>query len=127
MDDVSKFYIEFNRKFALTATILVLFFVGAPLGAIVKKGGFGAPVVIAALLFMVYFILISVGESLANEGVLSPFWGMWMATFILAPVAIILMRSAANDSKVFNKESWSKLLKKKTKKTVQNESTSSHQ
>jgi lipopolysaccharide export system permease protein len=126
MDEVSKFYIEFNRKFALTATILVLFFVGAPLGAIVKKGGFGAPVVIAALLFMVYFILISVGESLANEGVLSPFWGMWMATFILAPVAIILMRSAANDSKVFNKESWSKLLKNKTKKTVQNESTSSH-
>jgi lipopolysaccharide export system permease protein len=126
MDEVSKFYIEINRKFALTATILVLFFVGAPLGAIVKKGGFGAPVVIATLLFMVYFILISVGESLATEGVLSPFWGMWMATFILAPVAIILMRSAANDSKVFSKESWSKIMKKKPKNTVNNESTSPH-
>ena len=75
---------------------------------------------------VVYFILISVGESLATEGVLSPFWGMWMATFILAPVAIILMRSAANDSKVFSKESWSKILKKKPKKTVHHESTSSH-
>lgn len=113
IDEVSKFYIEFHRKFALTAAILVLFFVGAPLGAIVKKGGFGAPVVIAALLFMVYFILISVGESLATEGVTSPFWGMWMPTFILTPIAIILMRSAANDSKVFSKEAWVKLFKRK--------------
>lgn len=114
-DEVYKFYIEFHRKFALTAAILVLFFVGAPLGAIVKKGGFGAPVVIAALLFMVYFILISVGESLATEGVLSPFWGMWMATFVLAPVAFILMRSAANDSRVFSKEAWSKLFSRRNK------------
>lgn len=113
IDEVSKFYIEFHRKFALTAAILVLFFVGAPLGAIVKKGGFGAPVVIAALLFMVYFILISVGESLATEGVTSPFWGMWMPTFILTPIAFILMRSAANDSKVFSKEAWVKFFKKK--------------
>jgi lipopolysaccharide export system permease protein len=115
-DEISKFYIEFHRKFALTAAILVLFFVGAPLGAIVKKGGFGAPVVIAALLFMVYFILISVGESLANEGVLSPFLGMWLATFILTPIAILLMRSAANDSKVFNKEAWVKWFKINFKK-----------
>lgn len=115
VQEVSKFYIEFHRKFSLTATILVLFFVGAPLGAIVKKGGFGAPVVIAALLFMVYFVLISVGESLATEGVATPFWGMWMPTFILLPVAIILMRSAANDSRVFSKETWTKFFRRKTK------------
>lgn len=120
MDEVSKFYIEFHRKFALTAAILVLFFVGAPLGAIVKKGGFGAPVVIAALLFMVYFILISVGESLATEGVLTPFWGMWMPTFVLTPVAIILMRSAANDSRVFSKEAWGKLFSRRRKKIKPN-------
>jgi lipopolysaccharide export system permease protein len=126
IDEVSKFYIEFNRKFSLTATILVLFFVGAPLGAIIRKGGFGAPVVIAALLFMVYFILNSVGESLASEGVVSPFWGMWMATFILTPVAVILMRSAANDSKIFNKDSWIKFFKKKQKKIASNESSASH-
>ncbi len=125
-DEVSKFYIEFHRKFALTAAILVLFFVGAPLGAIVKKGGFGAPVVIAALLFMVYFILISVGESLATEGVLSPFWGMWMATFVLAPVALILMRSAANDSKVFSKEAWGKLFSRKGKKSKSTVTTAKH-
>jgi lipopolysaccharide export system permease protein len=113
--NLSKYDIEFHRKLALTVTILVLFFVGAPLGAIVKKGGFGAPVVIAALLFMVYFVLISVGDSLASSGVLSPFWSMWLPTFILSPVAILLMRAAANDSRVFDKESWSKLFKRKRK------------
>lgn len=117
--NIGKYYIEFHRKFALSAAILVLFFIGAPLGAIVRKGGFGAPVVIAALLFMIYFVLISVGDSLASEQVLSPFMGMWIATFILLPVAILLMRSAANDSKVFDKEAWAsawKWMKTKFKK-----------
>lgn len=112
-NELNRYLIEFNRKFSLTMTIMVLFFVGAPLGAIVKKGGFGAPVVIAALLFMIYFVLISVGESLATQGVLSPFWGMWMATFILTPFAILLMRSAANDSKFFNSEFWKSIFKRK--------------
>jgi len=60
-----QFWIEFHRKFALTYAIIVLFFVGAPLGALVKKGGFGAPVVIAALIFMIYFIILSIGDNLA--------------------------------------------------------------
>lgn len=111
--ELDRYLIEFHRKFSLTMTIMVLFFIGAPLGAIVRKGGFGAPVVIAALLFMIYFVLISVGESLATQGVLSPFWGMWMATFILTPFAFLLMRSAANDSKLFNTEFWKKLVKRK--------------
>lgn len=110
--NVSKYYIEFHRKFALSAAIIVLFFVGAPLGAIIRKGGFGAPVVIAALLFMVYFVIISIGDNLASENVVSPFVGMWMATFVLLPVAIWLMGSAANDSQVFNKDAWVKGFKK---------------
>ena len=107
--DLDGYWIEFHRKFALTYAIIILFFVGAPLGAIVRKGGFGAPVVIAALLFMIYFVLISIGDNLAREQVVSPFMGMWFASMILTPVAFILMRSAANDSPVFNKETWSKL------------------
>lgn len=112
-NELDRFLIEFNRKFSLTITILVLFFIGAPLGAIVKKGGFGAPVVIAALLFMIYFVLISVGESLATQGVLTPFWGMWMATFILSPFAVLLMRSAANDRKLINTDFWKSIFKRK--------------
>jgi lipopolysaccharide export system permease protein len=78
----------------------VLFFLGAPLGAIVIKGGFGAHVVIAALLFMIYFVLISIGDSMAKENIITPFWGMWGPSFILTPFAFILMRAAARDKDV---------------------------
>ena len=113
--NINLYKIEFHRKYALTMAIMVLFFVGAPLGAIVRKGGFGAPVVIACLLFMVYFVLSEVGEGLASSGATSPFTGMWLATFVLTPVAILLMRSAANDSKVFDKEAWLKVFKRRKK------------
>jgi len=123
-NDINEYWIEFHRKFALTFTIIVLFFVGAPLGAIVRKGGFGAPVVIAALLFMIYFVLISIGDSLAASQVVSPFLGMWFASMVLAPIAFILMRAAANDSPVLEKEKWLKFLKRFKRK---NENTLHHQ
>jgi lipopolysaccharide export system permease protein len=109
-EKTTKYLIEFHRKIALSATIIILFFVGAPLGAIVRKGGFGAPVVIAALLFMVYFVLFSIGENLANTNTLSPFWGMWMPTIVLAPIAFILMMAAANDLKVGDPKLWRLIL-----------------
>jgi len=109
--DMDNYLIEFNRKFALTVAIIILFFVGAPLGAIVRKGGFGAPVVIAALLFMVYFVLITVGDNLAETGTVSPFIGMWFSSFILAPIAIILMWSAANDIPINTRAFWAKVIR----------------
>ncbi len=96
----AQFWIEFHRKFALTYTILVLFFVGAPLGAVVRKGGFGAPVVIAALLFMVYFIVYSIGDNLADTYVVSPWLGMWMPGIFFTPLAILVGYLANNDRKV---------------------------
>ena len=111
--DINGYWIEFHRKFALTYAIIVLFFIGAPLGAIVRKGGFGAPVVIAALLFMVYFVLISIGDSLASSQVVSPYVGMWFASFVLTPIAFILMRAAANDAPVFDKDAWRRFFKRK--------------
>ncbi len=115
--EASQYWIEFHRKFALTYAIIILFFVGAPLGAIIKKGGFGAPVVIAAIIFMIYFVLMSVGNNLANSHVVSPFLGMWMAGIFFTPIAFIITRSAANDSQIFSLEAWQnrfiKLIKKK--------------
>lgn len=108
-NDMDSYMIEFNRKFALTVAIIILFFIGAPLGAIVRRGGFGAPVVIAALLFMVYFVLITIGESLATSGTVSPFLGMWFSSFILAPIAVYLMISAANDSPLLGRETLSRI------------------
>lgn len=111
--NMRKFDIEFHRKFALSFSIIVLFFIGAPLGAIIKRGGFGAPVVIAALLFMVYFVLVSIGDSMAKEQVISPFLGMWGSIFILTPFAVILMIRAANDKSVVEFPTLRKLFKPK--------------
>jgi lipopolysaccharide export system permease protein len=115
--EAAQYWIEFHRKFALTYAIIILFFVGAPLGAIIKKGGFGAPVVIAAIIFMIYFVLMSVGNNLANSHVVSPFLGMWMAGIFFTPIAFIITRAAANDSQIFNSEAWQirsvKLIQKK--------------
>ena len=108
-----KFEIEFHRKFSLSFSIIILFFIGAPLGAIVKKGGFGAPVVIAALLFMIYFVLISVGDGMAQKEIVSPFLGMWGPSFILAPFAVFLMISAANDKSVIDLNKFISKFKKK--------------
>ena len=113
LTNIKLYKIEYHRKFALTFAIIVLFFVGAPLGAIIKKGGFGAPVVIACLLFMIYFVLTELGEGLVNSNTVSPIIGMWLATFVLIPVAYLLMRSAAKDSKVFDLEAWGKFFKRK--------------
>lgn len=111
--DIDDYLIEFHRKFALTVAIVILFFIGAPLGAIVRKGGFGMPVVIAALLFLVYFVLLTIGENLADAGTVSPFVGMWFSAFILAPIAMILMYFAANDLPIFSVESWLRLIRLK--------------
>lgn len=111
----SLFMIEFHRKYALSVAIVVLFFIGAPLGAIVRRGGFGAPVVIAAFLFMIYFVLITIGESLAQSGTVSPFWGMWFATFLLFPIAIYLMYMAANDRRISINVPFAKYFKYRSK------------
>jgi lipopolysaccharide export system permease protein len=104
--DIDQYLIEFHRKFALTFAIVILFFVGAPLGAIVRKGGFGAPVVIAALLFMIYFVLITVGDNMAKTNAVSPFVGMWFASLVLLPIAFWLTRVAANDAAIFSLPSF---------------------
>jgi len=99
--DEDQYWIEFHRKFALTYAIIVLFFVGAPLGAIVKKGGFGLPVVISAVLFMIYFIVLSIGENLADTYVISPFWGMWLPSIFFTPLAIMITFAANRDLSIF--------------------------
>ena len=109
--DIDQYLIEFHRKFALTIAIIILFFVGAPLGAIVKKGGFGAPVVIAALLFMIYFVLITIGENMVKTNSFSPLVGMWFSSIVLIPIAFWLMRCSANDIPIFNMPKVKKIFK----------------
>jgi len=101
---INRYRIEWHRKFTLSFAILVLFFVGAPFGAIVKKGGLGMPMVISILLFITYHILSMIGEKISKETDSNVFFGMWAASFILLPVGIFLTYKANSDARIFNKE-----------------------
>ena len=103
-DNLLKFAIEFHRKFALSFACILLFLIGAPLGAIIRRGGLGLPLVFAVVFFITFHILNITGEKLAKSGSLSPWGGMWMSTFILFPLAVWLIVSARNDSQIFTKE-----------------------
>ena len=103
---IRKHEIELYRKFTLAFACLVFFFIGAPLGAIIRKGGLGAPVIISVILFIIYYIIDNTGYKMAREA-LWPCWqGMWLSSFVLLPVGIFLTYKAATDSPLFNPEAW---------------------
>ncbi len=103
-----KHSIELHRKFTLAFACLIFFFIGAPLGAIIRKGGLGAPVVISVALFIIYYIIDNAGYKMAREA-LWPVWeGMWLSSFVLLPIGIFLTYKAATDSGLFNTEVWIK-------------------
>ena len=111
--DVRVHKIEWHKKITLSVACLVLFLIGAPLGSIIRKGGLGTPLVIAIFLFMFFFFFNTSGEKYAKENVMTPFGGMWMATFCLLPIGIFLSYKAMNDSNIMNKEfyfrNWRKI------------------
>lgn len=96
------FLIELNRKFTLAVSCMVLFFIGAPLGAIIRKGGLGLPVVMSVLFFLLYHIISTIGEKSVKEGSLSPALGMWIAIITLAPLGAFLTYKATVDSVLFD-------------------------
>ena len=89
---------EWHRKLALPVSIMIFFLVGAPLGAIIRKGGLGMPIVISVIFFVIYYIISISGEKLAKEGTWNSFFGMWISSLILAPIAVYLTYKATNDS-----------------------------
>lgn len=103
---VRKHEVELHRKFTLAFACLIFFFIGAPLGAIIRKGGLGAPVVISVVLFIIYYIIDNTGYKMAREA-LWPCWaGMWLSSFVLLPIGVFLTYKAATDSALFNPEAW---------------------
>ena len=93
---------EWWRKFTLSLACLIFFFIGAPLGAIIRKGGFGTPVIISIFFFLVYYIIDISGKKLAREGSMTPFWGAIISTLVLLPIGIFLTRKSTQDSTLFN-------------------------
>ncbi len=98
--------IEWHRKFTLSLACLIFLFIGAPLGAIIRKGGLGMPTVISTLLFILYYIMSLTGEKFVRESVISAFNGMWISSWILIVAGIFLTYEATNDSAILNFDSY---------------------
>ena len=109
---IRKHEIELYRRFTLAFACLVFFFIGAPLGTIIRKGGLGAPVVISVILFIVYYIIDNTGYKMAREAIWPCWAGMWLSSFILLPTGIFLTYKAATDSPLFNPEAWTTMFQR---------------
>ncbi len=109
---IIKSKLEWHRKFSLSFACFIFFFIGAPLGAIIRKGGLGMPVVVSVLLFIIYYIISMMGERSAREAVISPAVGMWISAFILLPLGVILTYKSVTDSEMMNTEAYHKFFDK---------------
>jgi lipopolysaccharide export system permease protein len=109
---VYRHQIEWHRKFSLSFACLVLFLIGAPLGAIVRKGGLGMPVVFSLIFFVLYHMVSITGEKLAREAVLTPFWGMWLSSAVLLPIGLFLTYKSTRDSALFDKHVYVQFFRK---------------
>ncbi len=104
--------IEWHRKFTLSFACFILFFVGAPLGAIIRKGGLGMPIVVSTFLFILFHIASTTGDKYVRTGLLDPFTGMWLPTALFLPLGIWLTYKAVTDSPLMDADAWGKLLKR---------------
>ena len=95
---------DWHKKLSLPVSVLIFFLIGAPLGAIIRKGGLGTPIVISVIFFVFYYIISLNGEKAAKEGVWSSFSGMWLSSFVLTPIAVYLIIKATNDSSLLDTE-----------------------
>ncbi|WP_262509856.1 LptF/LptG family permease [Maribacter polysiphoniae] len=111
-----------HKKFALALSCVILFFVGAPLGAIIRKGGIGLPMVIAIILFLTYYFIGVFADNYAKKNEIHPILGAWLSTMIMLPLSIVLTKRATADRGLMNLdgvvEFFQKIFKKKEKKTV---------
>ncbi|SIT81414.1 LptF/LptG family permease [Pontibacter indicus] len=108
--DANNYEIEIWRKYTQSFAIVIMFLIGAPLGAIIKKGGLGVPVIISIMFFIVMYVLGILGEKWAREGLISVEAGMWGANAILLPIGLFFLYQAQNDSSLLEVDFWRKLM-----------------
>ncbi len=106
-----------NQKFTLSVACILFFFIGAPLGAIIRKGGLGMPVVVSVVFFVIYYVITIIGERVAVNGDMSVFLGAWISSIVLFPIGIFLTFKATTDAALLDAESWKKFFTKRKKST----------
>jgi lipopolysaccharide export system permease protein len=114
-------WIEFYKKFTLGVSIIIMFFIGAPLGSIIRKGGIGLPLVISTVAFLVFHILNTTFEKMGRELLIDALWATWIPAIILAPIALWLTFSASSDRSLVSGEWYSKLVASLAKPNVSRE------
>lgn len=113
---ICKHQIEWHRKFTLSFACLILFFIGAPLGAIIRKGGLGLPVVVSVFLFVIFHVISMTSEKSVKSGALDANFGMWIASVVLLPLGIFLTYKATRDSPILDADAWMKFFNRIFKK-----------
>ena len=104
--DIAQGEIEWHMKFTLSVACIIFFFIGAPLGAIIRKGGLGMPMVVSLFLFVIYWVLFSTGKKMAIQGSWNVIFSMWLPTFVLLPLGVFLTYKATSDSSLFNADKY---------------------
>lgn len=107
-----KHQVEWHRKFTLSIACLVLFFIGAPLGAIIRKGGLGMPLIISVVFFVIYHVISMTGEKSVKAEEMSPIVGMWLSSAILLPLGVFLTYKATTDSPLLDTEAWHRFIQR---------------
>ena len=110
---LNSYRVEEHKKFSLSVGCLILFFIGAPLGALIRKGGMGMPLVVSVLLFIIYYTLSVIGEKAAIEGSMTCTLGSWLATIVFLPFGLFLTVQATIDSSLVDADTWRKLFRKR--------------
>lgn len=111
-EQIRKNQLEWHKKFTLPFACLIFFFIGAPLGGIIRKGGLGMPVVVSILLFIVYYVISMMGQRAAKEAVLSVWFGSWLSSLVLLPLGVLLTYKSVTDSEVMSGEAYVNFFKK---------------
>jgi lipopolysaccharide export system permease protein len=111
-EEAVKYQAEWHKKFTLSAVILLLFLIAAPLGTIIRKGGIGMPLVISVVMFIVFYAINIIGEKIGKEGIVPIWFGMWLSTFILLPIGAFITRKAGQDSATLSLERYQKFFEK---------------
>ena len=111
-ENIKKPQTEFHKKFTLSFACLIFFFIGAPVGSIMRRGGFGLPVVISVLFFVFYYVTSTMTERMAVYGDLNMFLGVWTSSLVQLPIGVLLTVKATSDSQLLDGESWSRAFMK---------------
>ena len=109
---MKRYEVDWHKKLVLPFGCLVFFFIGAPLGAIVRKGGLGTPTVISIFFFVIWYVISMSAEKLVEENLVSSFAGMWASSYILLPIGVFLTYKASNDSMIMNVDTYLQFLRK---------------